>query len=113
MWSANKKIRVMVIDDSLLARKLIVDGLSRSPRIEVVGTAFNAQDAMAKIPQMRPDVISCDVEMPGMSGIEFLKKLLPKYKMPVILGSALNLRVFDALSEWAAGRPVKVRRWVD
>ncbi|MDE7246102.1 MAG: chemotaxis response regulator protein-glutamate methylesterase [Oscillospiraceae bacterium] len=101
MWPANKKIRVMVIDDSLLARKLIVDGLSRSPRIEVVGTAFNAQDAMAKIPQMRPDVISCDVEMPGMSGIEFLKKLLPKYKMPVILVSALNLRVFDALSAGA------------
>ena len=40
MWPANKKIRVMVIDDSILARKLIVDGLSRSPRIEVVGTAF-------------------------------------------------------------------------
>ena len=101
MWPANKKIRVMVIDDSLLARKLIVDGLSRSPRIEIVGTAFNAQDAMAKIGQMRPDVITCDVEMPGMSGIEFLKRLLPRYQMPVILVSALNLRVFDALSAGA------------
>ena len=101
MWPANKKIRVMVIDDSLLARKLIADGLSRSPRIEVVGSAFNAQDAMTKVPQLRPDVITCDVEMPGMSGIEFLKRLLPKYSMPVILVSALNLRVFDALSAGA------------
>ncbi len=101
MWPANKKIRVMVIDDSLLARKLITDGLSRSPRIEIAGTAFNAQDAMSKIGQMRPDVITCDVEMPGMSGIEFLKRLLPKYQMPVILVSALNLRVFDALSAGA------------
>ena len=101
MWPANKKIRVMVIDDSILARKLIVDGLSRSPRIEVVGTAFNAQDAMSKVPQLRPDVITSDVEMPGMSGIDFLKKLLPRHPLPVILVSSLNLRVFDALSAGA------------
>lgn len=101
MWPANKKIRVMVIDDSMLARKMIVDGLSRSPRIEVVGTAFNAQDAMSKVAQLRPDVITSDVEMPGMSGIDFLKKLLPRYPLPVILVSSLNLRVFDALSAGA------------
>ena len=87
MWPANKKIRVMVIDDSMLARKMIVDGLSRSPRIEVVGTAFNAQDAMSKVAQLRPDVITSDVEMPGMSGIDFLKKLLPRHPLPVILVS--------------------------
>ena len=101
MWPANKKIRVMVIDDSMLARKMIADGISRSPRIEVVGTAFNAQDALAKVPQLRPDVITSDVEMPGMSGIDFLKKLLPKYPLPVILVSSLNLRVFDALNAGA------------
>ena len=101
MWPANKKIRVMVIDDSMLARKMIVDGLSRSPRIEVVGTAFNAQDAMSKVAQLRPDVITSDVEMPGMSGIDFLKKLLPRHPLPVILVSSLNLRVFDALSAGA------------
>ena len=51
MWSINKKIRVMVVDDSVLARTMITQGLSKNPRIEVVGTAFNAVDAMAKVPQ--------------------------------------------------------------
>ena len=101
MWSANKKIRVMVVDDSILARTILTQGLGKSPRIEVVGTAFNPQDAMAKIPQLKPDVITSDVEMTGMSGIDFLKLLLPKYPVPVILVSSLNLRVFDALSAGA------------
>lgn len=101
MWSANKKIRVMVVDDSVLARTIITQGLGKHPRIEIVGTAFNPRDAMAKIPQMRPDVITSDIEMPGMSGLDFLKQLLPKYPLPVILVSSLNLRVFDALSAGA------------
>jgi len=101
MWSMNKKIRVMVIDDSALARTLISQGLAKSPRIEIVGTAFNAVDAMAKVPQMKPDVITSDIEMPGINGLDFLKQLLPKYPLPVILVSSLNLRVFDALSAGA------------
>ena len=101
MWSANKKIRVMVVDDSVLARTIITQGLAKHPRIEIVGTAFNPRDAMLKIPQYRPDVITSDIEMPGMSGLDFLKELLPKYPLPVILVSTLNLRVFDALSAGA------------
>ncbi|MDE7221259.1 MAG: chemotaxis response regulator protein-glutamate methylesterase [Oscillospiraceae bacterium] len=101
MWSANKKIRVMVVDDSVLARTIITQGLGKHPRIEIVGTAFNPRDAMAKIPQLRPDVVTSDIEMPGMSGLDFLKQLLPKYPLPVILVSSLNLRVFDALSAGA------------
>ena len=101
MWSANKPIRVMVIDDSVLARTMITQGLAKNNRIEIVGTAFNAQDAMAKVPQLKPDVITSDVEMPGMSGIDFLKQLLPRYPLPVILVSSLDLRVFDALSAGA------------
>ncbi|MCI9351842.1 MAG: chemotaxis response regulator protein-glutamate methylesterase [Lawsonibacter sp.] len=101
MFPANKKIRVMVVDDSVLARTMITQGLSKNHRIEIVGTAFNAQDAMAKVPQMKPDVITSDVEMPGMSGIDFLKQLLPRYPLPVILVSSLDLRVFDALSAGA------------
>ncbi len=101
MWPANKKVRVMVVDDSILARTMITQGLSQNPRIEVVGTGFNAQDAMAKVGQLRPDVITSDIEMPGMSGLDFLKQLLPKYPLPVILVSSLNLRVFDALSAGA------------
>ena len=101
MWSANKKIRVMVVDDSILARTMITQGLAKNPRIEVVGTGFNAHDAMAKVEQLKPDVMTSDVEMPGMSGIDFLKQLLPRHPLPVILVSSLNLRVFDALSAGA------------
>ena len=101
MMPTNKKIRVLVVDDSALARTLITQGLAKNPRIEIVGTAFNAVDAMAKIPQVKPDVISSDIEMPGMNGLEFLKQLLPRYPIPVILVSSLNLRVFDALSAGA------------
>ena len=101
MWPANKKIRVMVVDDSILARTLISNGLAASPRIEIVGTSFNAQDAMNKVERFRPDVMTLDVEMPGMSGIDFLKKLLAVRSLPVILVSSLDLRVFDALSAGA------------
>ena len=101
MWSMNKKIRVLVVDDSVLARTMITQGLAKNPRIEIIGTAFNAVDAMAKVGQLKPDVITSDIEMPGMNGMEFLKKLLPQYPLPVILVSSLNLRVFDALSAGA------------
>ena len=101
MWSANKKIRVMVVDDSILARTIITQGLGKHPRIEIAGACFNAQDALNKVEQLKPDVITSDVEMPGMSGMDFLKQLLPKHPLPVILVSSLNLRVFDALSAGA------------
>ena len=101
MWSANKKIRVMVVDDSILARTIITQGLGKHPRIEVVGSCFNARDALAKVAQLQPDVITSDIEMPGMSGMDFLKQLLPKHPLPVILVSSLNLRIFDALNAGA------------
>lgn len=97
----NKKIKVLVVDDSMLFRKMLTEGLSIHPFIEVVGYAMNAFDAMRKIPVLRPDVVTLDVEMPGMSGIDFLKQLLPKHPIPVILVSSLNLSVFDALSAGA------------
>ena len=101
MWPSNKKIRVLVVDDSVLARTMISNGLNASPRVEVVGTAFNAKDARVKVDQLKPDVMTLDVEMPGMSGIDLLKQLLPAVPLPVILVSSLDLRVFDALSAGA------------
>ncbi len=101
MWPSNKKIRVLVVDDSVLARTMISNGLNASPRIEVVGTAFSAKDARAKIDQVKPDVMTLDVEMPGMNGIDFLKQLLPAVPLPVLLVSSLDLRVFDALQAGA------------
>ncbi len=96
-----KKIRVMVVDDSAVARAILMGGLSAFPHIEIVGYAINAMDARNKIPQFRPEVITMDVEMPGISGIDFLKELLPTHLIPVILVSSLNLRVFDALAAGA------------
>ena len=96
-----KKIRVLVVDDSALARNLIIQGLSAHPRIEVIGYAINTLDAKQKLPRLRPDVVTMDVEMPGQSGIDFLKEYLPNNPVPVILCSSLNLKVFDALNAGA------------
>ncbi len=98
MQSIKKKIRVMIVDDSLLARRIIRDGLSAYSNIEIVGEAGNAAEARAKLPLLRPDVMTLDVEMPGMNGIDFVKSLLPQHPVPIILVSSLNLRVFDAMA---------------
>ncbi|MCI8293112.1 MAG: chemotaxis response regulator protein-glutamate methylesterase [Hespellia sp.] len=97
----NKKIKVMVVDDSNLFRQMIMQILASQSDIEVVGYAINAYDAKNKIPQLKPDVLTLDVEMPGLSGIDFLKQLLPTNPIPVVLVSSLNLSVFDALSAGA------------
>lgn len=96
-----KKIRVFIVDDSLLFRKVLIDTLSQNPNIEVIGYAIDAFDAERKIPLLKPDVVTLDVEMPMVNGIEFVKKLLPKHPVPVILVSSLNLNVFEALSAGA------------
>lgn len=97
----NKKIKVLTVDDSSSFRQMIIQHLSSQPGIEVIGYAINAFDAKQKIPQLKPDVVTLDVEMPGLNGIEFLKQLLPVYPVPVVLVSSLNLSVFDALSAGA------------
>ena len=95
------KIRVLVVDDSMLFRKLLIDRLNAFNNIEVVGYSINAADVEQKIQQLNPDVVTLDVEMPGMSGIDLLKQLLPKRPIPVILVSSLNISVFSALSAGA------------
>ncbi|MCB6201371.1 protein-glutamate methylesterase/protein-glutamine glutaminase [Extibacter muris] len=98
----NNKIRVLVIDDSLVFDKFLCEELPKAnDNIEVVGYSMNPYDALAKMPSLKPDVITLDVEMPGINGIDFLKELLPKHLLPVILVSSLNVNVFDALSNGA------------
>lgn len=97
----NNSIKVLVVDDSSLFRQAIMQNLSSQPGIEIIGYAINAYDAKLKIPQLKPDVLTMDVEMPGLNGIEFLKQLLPTNPLPVVLVSSLNLSVFDALSAGA------------
>lgn len=94
-----KKIKVLIVDDSLVFDRFLSEALPKvQSRIEVVGYALNAFDAMRKIPKLKPDVITLDVEMPQLSGIDFLKKLLPENPLPVILVSSLNVSVFNALA---------------
>ena len=96
-----KKIRVFVVDDSIFFRQMLINDLKERSNLEVVGFAASALEARTQIPTIKPDVITMDVEMPGLSGIDFLKELLPKYPIPVILVSSLNLSVFDALAAGA------------
>lgn len=96
-----QKIKVMVVDDSILFRNWLIQNLEQNPLFQIVGFAINAMDARKKIPLYKPDVMTLDIEMPGMSGLEFLKELLPENPIPVILVSSLNLRVFDALAAGA------------
>lgn len=95
------KIRVFVVDDSIFFRQTLINHLKTRNNIEVIGFAASAFEARTKIPAMKPDVVTMDVEMPGLSGIDFLKELLPKCPVPVILVSSLNLSVFDALAAGA------------
>lgn len=94
----SKKIRVLVVDDSLVFRELLSRGISSDPDIEVVAKAENPFDARDKILAFQPDVMTCDIEMPKMNGIEFIRRLLPQYSLPVIVVSTINNAVFDAMN---------------
>ncbi len=96
-----RPIRVLVVDDSLMFRKLLVQGLNSDPNIEVVADAEDVYAARDAILKYKPDVMTLDVEMPRMNGIEFLKRLMPQYPLPVVMISALNNKVFDALEAGA------------
>lgn len=87
-----KAIRLLIIDDSAIVRKVLSQELSKYPDIEVVGTAPNPYVGRDKILSLDPDVITLDVEMPRMDGITFLKKLMKHYPLPVIIVSALTPR---------------------
>lgn len=85
-----KKIKVLIIDDSALARQMLTQFLSSDPVIEVVGAAADPIIAMNKIESLEPDIITLDVEMPRMDGLTFLDKLMSKRPMPVLMVSSLT-----------------------
>lgn len=106
-----RKIRVLIVDDQPFARKMIRKSLSSDPQIEVVAEAGDAYEARDRIIEYSPDVMTLDVEMPKMNGLEFIKKLLPQYPIPVIMVSsstaegtesavlALELGAFDFIQK--------------
>ena len=96
-----RKIRVLIVDDSAMFRTVLTNALRVSPEIEVIGTAVDPIDARAKILDMKPDVITLDVEMPKMNGIEFLKKLMPVQKVAAIVVTASAMEAFQAIDAGA------------
>jgi len=88
--SAQNKIRVLIVDDSAVVRGAIASVLARDPEIEVVGTACDAYVAHDKILALNPDVLTLDIEMPGMDGLTFLRTLQQHRPIPVIVISSLT-----------------------
>jgi len=87
-----RKIRVLVVDDSSLVRDLLTKGLNVDPGLEVVAAAPDAFAARDKIVELKPDVMTLDVEMPRMDGVDFLRRLMPQYPIPVVMVSSLTLQ---------------------
>lgn len=101
-----RRVKVLVVDDSVVVRRLVSDVLAADPRIEVVGTAANGKVALAKIPLLNPDLITLDIEMPVMDGLETLVELRKDYPLlPVVMFSTLTARganaTLDALERGA------------
>lgn len=96
-----RRIRVLVVDDSIVFREILSRGISSDPNIEVIATASDPFDARDKIIKYEPDVMTCDVEMPKMNGIEFIQKLMPQYPLPIIVVSTISESVFDAMKAGA------------
>ncbi|CAM3703972.1 protein-glutamate methylesterase/protein-glutamine glutaminase [Mesobacillus zeae] len=82
------KIKVLIVDDSAFMRKLITDFLSEHPVLEVAGTARNGEEALRKLQELQPDVVTLDVEMPSMNGIEVLRKIMSSRPVPVVMLSS-------------------------
>lgn len=95
------QIRVLVVDDFILFRTKLQLSLMEDPDIKVIGCAANAMDALKRIEELEPDVITLDVEMPQLNGIDFLKQLMPKKPIPVIVVSSLPINALDALDAGA------------
>ena len=94
-------VRVLAVDDSVLFRTKIQLTLSKDPDIHIVGTAVDADDALRKILELKPDVVTLDVEMPKMSGIEFMKTLMKQHPVAVVVVSSLPMNAIDAMSAGA------------
>jgi len=95
-----ERIRVLVVDDSVVIRRLVTHALEEEARIEIAGTAANGRIALARVPQVNPDVITLDIEMPDMNGLEMLRELRKTYKnIRVIMFSTLTERGASATME--------------
>ena len=97
--SGNGKIKALVVDDSAFMRVVISDMLNAEPEIEVIGVARNGIEAVAKTKTLSPDVITMDVEMPKMNGIEAVKQIMAEKKTPIIMVSGITKKNADVTLE--------------
>jgi two-component system chemotaxis response regulator CheB len=109
-----RSIRVLVVDDSSVARALLTEGLGQDPLITVVGAARDAYEARDLIVELGPDVVTLDIDMPRMDGVAFLRRLMPQYPLPVVMVSSATERgqacTLDALSAGAVDFVAKPSR---
>src|SRR6476661_5880839 len=87
---SGRRVKVLIVDDSALVRRILTELLSADPEMEVVGAASDAYMAREKIKQLNPDVLTLDVEMPKMDGVTFLRNLMRLRPMPVVMVSSLT-----------------------
>src|ERR1043165_7528006 len=106
------KIRLLVVDDSAVARAMITESLSGDPEIEVIATAIDPYMAREKILSLNPDVMTLDIEMPRMDGLTFLKLIMRHRPMPVVVlssstaeGSAKALEALQSGAVDVIGKP--------
>ncbi|MCR4610812.1 MAG: chemotaxis response regulator protein-glutamate methylesterase [Lachnospiraceae bacterium] len=108
-----RKIKVLIVDDSVMFADMVSKGVSADPALEVVGVASNPFEARDMILRYKPDVMTLDIEMPRMDGIEFTRRLMPQYPIPIVMVSSLSDKVFDAMNAGAVdfiAKPVNMTK---
>lgn len=96
-----RRIKVLVVDDSILFQRMLKDNLNKDPMLEVIAVASNPYEARDLIIKEKPDVMTLDLEMPRMGGLEFLRKLMPQMPIPTVVLTTLSDKVFDAINAGA------------
>jgi len=100
----DREVRVLVVDDSAYVRKVVSEMLSRSPALEVVGTARDGDEALGLVDSLKPDVVTCDLIMPGLDGVEFIRRQMAIQPLPIVVVSIAadaSERVLSALDAGA------------
>ena len=104
-----KRIRVLVVDDSAFVRKVVSQMLSRSPALKVVGTARDGEEALELVDLRHPDVITLDLVMPRMNGVEFLRRQNERRRIPVVLCSGYDRsRAGDITADAYLPKPFRI-----
>ena len=103
MTATTTPVRVLVVDDSAYIRKVVKEMLSRSPGLEVVGTARDSEEALELVERLKPDVVTCDLIMPGTDGVGFIQRQMSRRRLPIVIVSMAGESSERVLSGLDAG----------